>query len=60
METSEQKAAATELVWPAIETANQMSPTYAQVRKDVPLATLQKPMVRAGKATVQRPTTVQL
>lgn len=61
METSEQRAAAIELVWPAIEATNRMSPTYAQVRKElVLLTTMQKPMVRSGKGTVQRPTTVQL
>jgi len=61
IETPEQRATAIELVWSAIETANRICPTYAQVRKEhIVLTTPQKPMARSSKGTVQRPSTVQL
>ena len=48
-------------IWPIIERANQVAPSYGRVMRDfVVLTHLSKPPVRAGKGTVQRTATLQM
>ena len=48
-------------IWPTIERANQQSPAHGQLFKDLVLfTTTVKPMLRAGKGTVQRKKTLDL
>ncbi|MCJ1245408.1 hypothetical protein MMC30_002612 [Trapelia coarctata] len=55
------RAALIEKLWPIIEEANQDCPTHARIAKSHVLFTQpQKPMLRAGKGTVQRAGTLQL
>ncbi|KAL4934737.1 hypothetical protein BDV06DRAFT_229586, partial [Aspergillus oleicola] len=50
-----------ETVWPAIEEANAQCPAHARVSKSkILVVDVAKPMLRAGKGTVQRAGTVQL
>ena len=61
LETTEQRAEAISRLWPVIEEANQMCPTYAKVTQDnILFVEAHKPMARGGKGTVQRRATVQL
>ena len=54
-------AAFIEKMWPAIEEANQDAPTHAQIFKSHILFTHpERPMLRAGKGTIQRSGTLQL
>jgi thioester reductase-like protein len=46
-------------IWPSIEEANKAAPTHARVEKSmILLTTTDKPMIRAGKGTVQRAATM--
>jgi len=55
------RAALIERIWPSIEEANQDCPTHARIAKSHILFTHpQKPMLRAGKGTIQRAGTLQL
>ena len=55
-----EKAAFIEKIWPTIEEANKDSPAYARIFKSHVLFTeTRKPMLRAGKGTIQRPATLQ-
>lgn len=48
-------------IWPAIERANEDCPAHGKILKHLVLfATAEKPMLRAGKGTVQRMSTVEL
>jgi len=59
--TTAERAAAIERIWPTIEEANQECPHHAKVSKSHILFTdVDKPMLRAGKGTVQRPGTLAL
>ena len=61
VETAEERAEAIARLWPVIEAANQMCPTYAKITKERILFTeAQKPMARGAKGTVQRRGTLQL
>lgn len=56
-----QKAKAIERLWPAIEQANQDCPNYAKIAKShILFCSPDKPMLRAGKGTVQRQPTWDL
>lgn len=42
-------------IWPSIETANQTCPSFGRIHRNmVTFTTAEKPMLRAGKGTVQR------
>mgnify|MGYP005988557285 CR=1 FL=1 len=46
-------------IWPSVEEANEKSPSHAQLHRELILFTTpEKPMLRAGKGTVQRSLTV--
>ena len=61
LETAEQRAEAVARVWPVVEKANQMCPTYAKITKErILFVEPQRPMVRGAKGTVHRWATVQL
>ena len=48
-------------IWPSIEQANDLAPDYARASKSaIVLTTKEKPMLRAGKGTVQRQLTIQM
>ena len=48
-------------IWPYIERANQSSPSHGRIMKGMVIFTsIQKPMMRAGKGTVQRGNTFRL
>ncbi|KAL9117654.1 MAG: hypothetical protein Q9187_005810 [Circinaria calcarea] len=56
-----ERAAFIESIWPTIEEANQVCPAHARIVKSHILFTQpQKPMLRAGKGTVQRAGTLKL
>ncbi|KAJ5118014.1 secondary metabolism biosynthetic enzyme [Penicillium atrosanguineum] len=56
-----ERAAAIEKIWPSIEEANRVCPTHARIAKThVLFTTPEKPMLRAGKGTVQRAGTLAL
>lgn len=56
-----ERAAFIEEIWPTIEEANQDCPAHARILKSHILLTHpQRPMLRAGKGTIQRAGTVQL
>lgn len=56
-----ERAAFIEKIWPSIEEANKNCPSHAQIAKSHVLFTHpQKPMLRAGKGTIQRAGTLQL
>lgn len=59
--STSERAAFIEEIWPTIEEANQDSPAHARILKSHILLTHpQKPMLRAGKGTIQRAGTLQL
>ena len=59
--TPVQRAAFIERIWPTIEDANREAPTHARIVKSHILFTYpQKPMLRAGKGTVQRSGTLKM
>ena len=56
-----ERAAFIERIWPTVEQANKDAPSHARLEKSHVLFTRpQKPMLRAGKGTVQRPGTLKL
>ena len=56
-----EQAAFIERIWPTIEEANQECPAHAQIAKShVFFTEPKKPMLRAGKGTIQRAGTLQL
>lgn len=56
-----ERAAAIEKIWPSIEEANRVCPAHARIAKTHILFTApEKPMLRAGKGTVQRAGTIAL
>lgn len=56
-----ERAAFIEQIWPTVEKANKDAPTHARIAKSHVLFTHpQKPMLRAGKGTVQRSGTLRL
>jgi thioester reductase-like protein len=58
--TTEDKSSLIEKIWPTIEEANKDAPAHAQIEKELILITsVTKPMIRAGKGTVQRAATVE-
>ena len=59
--TPAQRAAFIERIWPTIEDANRDAPTHARIVKSHILFTHpEKPMLRAGKGTVQRSGTLNM
>ncbi|KAI1324258.1 putative NRPS-like enzyme [Xylariaceae sp. FL0255] len=48
-----EKAALIERVWPSVQEANHVVPAHARVEKSM-IAVVDKPLIRAGKGTVQR------
>lgn len=55
-----ERAAFIERIWPTVEEANRDAPSHARLMKSHVLFTQpQKPMLRAGKGTVQRPGTLK-
>ncbi|KAH8433484.1 uncharacterized protein LDX57_011118 [Aspergillus melleus] len=55
------KAELIEAIWPAVEEANAQCPAHARVsRSKILVLDAAKPMLRAGKGTVQRAGTIQL
>jgi len=59
--TPAERAAFIERIWPIIEDANKDAPSHARIVKSHVLFThSQKPMLRTGKGTVQRPGTLNL
>lgn len=56
-----ERAAFIEKIWATIEEANEVCPSHARITKSQILFTKpEKPMVRAGKGTIQRAATLQL
>ena len=54
-----ERARMIEAIWPVVEQANSTCPTHAKVSKSLILFTTpEKPMLRAGKGTVQRKLTI--
>ena len=50
-----------EEIWPTIEAANNASPSHGRIHRDMIIFTSpEKPMLRAGKGTVQRKPTIDL
>lgn len=48
-------------IWPLVQTANSQSPSHGRIHRDMIILTRpEKPMLRAGKGTVQRKMTVDL
>ncbi|GKZ23398.1 putative NRPS-like protein biosynthetic cluster [Aspergillus brasiliensis] len=59
--TAPERAAMIEKIWPSIEEANAVCPTHARVAKTHILFTkADKPMLRAGKGTIQRAASLEL
>ena len=59
--SEEEAAALIDTIWPVLEEANKVTPAHARVEKSMILLTSpDKPMVRSGKGTIQRPGTVAL
>ncbi|KAH6644984.1 hypothetical protein BKA67DRAFT_664833 [Truncatella angustata] len=49
------------IIWPSVEAANKQSPSHARIHRDMVIfTTTQKPMLRAGKGTVQRQLTIEM
>ncbi|KAI1662848.1 acetyl-CoA synthetase-like protein [Daldinia decipiens] len=48
------QAALIERIWPSIEEANQDAPAHARVEKALVLIASDRPLIRAGKGTIQR------
>ncbi|KAJ5698745.1 hypothetical protein N7462_000750 [Penicillium macrosclerotiorum] len=56
-----ERAAVIEKIWPSIEEANRVCPAHARIaRTHILLTTPEKPMLRAGKGTIQRAGTVAI
>lgn len=50
-----------ELIWPSIEAANKVSPSHGRIHRNmVDFTSTGKPMMRAGKGTIQRALTLDL
>ncbi|KAF2875490.1 hypothetical protein BDV95DRAFT_561998 [Massariosphaeria phaeospora] len=48
-------------IWPSVEAANKISPSHGRIHRDmIAFTTEDKPMLRAGKGTVQRTMTIDL
>ena len=59
--TAEETSNLIDQIWPSIEQANDIAPVYARASKSaIVITTKEKPMLRAGKGTVQRRLTIQL
>lgn len=59
--TNKERAQFIERLWPVVEEANQDCPTHAKVSKShIIFTNPKKPMLRAGKGTIQRAGTMQL
>lgn len=59
--SASEEAALIERVWPSIEEANLAAPAHARVEKSLILvAAADRPLVRAGKGTIQRPISLAL
>ncbi|KAH8426117.1 uncharacterized protein LDX57_003859 [Aspergillus melleus] len=59
--TPSERAAFIEKIWPSIEEANEVCPAHARIAKThILFATSEKPMLRAGKGTIQRAGTLEL
>ncbi|MDI1488743.1 MAG: hypothetical protein OHK93_008019 [Ramalina farinacea] len=59
--SDEETAAILEDIWPSIELANENCPTHGQILKGMAILTdPEKPMIRAGKGTIQRGNTLKL
>ncbi|KAL2821419.1 hypothetical protein BDW59DRAFT_109738 [Aspergillus cavernicola] len=59
--SGQMKAELIEEVWPAVEEANTFSPAHARISKSkILVLDVDRPMLRAGKGTVQRAGTVEL
>lgn len=59
-ETDEERHAALEKLWPTIQEANQTSPKFGQIPRElIMFTTKDKPFLRAGKGTIQRQLTLQ-
>jgi thioester reductase-like protein/aryl carrier-like protein len=57
--TNAEQAALIERVWPSVEEANRQAPMHARIDKSLIVVTpADRPMIRAGKGTVQRAATV--
>ncbi|VUC25540.1 unnamed protein product [Clonostachys rosea] len=60
-ESKEQREQDIESIWSSVKRANQISPSYAKILKDMILFTTPgKPMLRAGKGTIQRQLTLEM
>lgn len=58
--SAEERARMIEAIWPVVEQANNECPTHARVSKSLILFTTpERPMLRAGKGTVQRNLTIE-
>ena len=58
--SAEERARIIEAIWPVVEQANSECPAHAKVSKSLIISTTpEKPMLRAGKGTVQRKMTVE-
>ncbi|KAF7540165.1 hypothetical protein G7054_g1534 [Neopestalotiopsis clavispora] len=56
-----ERASLLEQIWPSVKAANNISPSHGRIHKDMILFTsADKPMLRAGKGTVQRKLTLEL
>ncbi|RYP00943.1 hypothetical protein DL764_006344 [Monosporascus ibericus] len=56
-----EKEALLEVIWPSVQAANKTSPSYGRIHRNmVTFTSVDKPMLRAGKGTVQRQPTVDL
>ena len=60
-QTAEAKQQALDEIWPIVQQANKIAPTFSKIPKSLILfAPPDKPFMRAGKGTVQRQNTVKL
>ncbi|KAK9779538.1 putative Carrier domain-containing protein [Seiridium cardinale] len=61
VDTTAQQASLIERVWPSIEEANRESPAHARVEKSLVFVTApDRPLIRAGKGTLQRAASLAL
>ncbi|KAI0120267.1 hypothetical protein F4776DRAFT_633434 [Hypoxylon sp. NC0597] len=59
--TEEEKEELLEAIWPSVQAANKESPSHGRIHRNmIAFTTTDKPMLRAGKGTVQRKMTVDL
>ncbi|KAK6952390.1 hypothetical protein Daesc_006926 [Daldinia eschscholtzii] len=56
--TTAGEAALIERIWPSVEEANKDAPAHARVEKALILVASDRPFIRAGKGTIQRPVTI--